>query len=115
MLAQHKMLGKSKINHFEFGRCFRGRKQKVFELQIAMNDTLGMKIPHRRQHLLDESRTLRFCIVKVGLYIETIKQIATVTEFLHNIDFVGAFVHLLDADDIRVVQLTLKKRDSKRQ
>ncbi len=107
VLANHEMLRKPKITHFELGRCFGGRKQKVFEFQIAIDNTLGMNVPHRRKHLLHESCTLRFRIVKVGLYIEAIKQIATMTEFLHNIDFVGAFVDLLDADDIRVVKLAL--------
>jgi hypothetical protein len=106
MLAQQKMLGQTEINHFELGLWFDGRKQKIFELQIAVNDTFGMQIAHGRQHLLDEARTLRFGIVIIGLFVETIEQIAPVAEFLDNIDFVGAFVDFVNPHNVGMIELT---------
>jgi hypothetical protein len=106
MLPQQEMLGQSKINHFELGLWFHGRKQEVFELQIAVNNTFTVKVSNRTQHLLDQARTLRFGIVIIGLFVEAIEQIPAVTQLLDNIDFVGAFVHFVNPHNIGMIQLT---------
>ena len=100
--TRHKVLADTEINHFELRLPF-GGKQKVLELQIAVQDTLGVQIPDRTQHLLHKSGTFAFRVVVVGLFIETIKQFPSETKLLYQIDLRVTLVHFLQPNNVRVV------------
>mmetsp|Transcript_1593 Transcript_1593/g.3420 ORF Transcript_1593/g.3420 Transcript_1593/m.3420 type:complete len:272 (-) Transcript_1593:380-1195(-) len=99
------MLAQTKIDHLEFGIGSARRKQKVFQLQIAVDDPLGVEVPHRTEHLLDQSRALRLGVVVIGLLVQAVKELSPQTQFLDQVDFRVALVDLFQSHNIGVVQL----------
>ena len=94
-LAELEMLGQTKINHLEL-RIGRGvAEQEIFQLQVTMDDALGVDISDGTQHLLHQASALRLCVVIVGLLIESIKQLTAQTQFLDKVDLRMRLVHLL--------------------
>ena len=94
-LAELEMLGQTKIDHLELGIGRGVAKQEIFQLQVTMNDALGVDISDGTQHLLHQASTLRLRVVIVGLLIESIKQLAAQTQFLDKVDLGVRLVHLL--------------------
>ena len=56
--------------------------------------------------LLDEPGAFGLGVVNVLLRIETVEEVAPQTQLLNEVDGRRTFVHLLEPDDVGVVQLT---------
>ena len=74
-----------------------------------MNNALGMEIPDRAQHLFHKSGTLGFGIMIIRLFIQSIKEFPTETQFLHEINFGVTLVDLFESDNIGVIELAHDK------
>jgi hypothetical protein len=71
-----KMLRQTKVDHFQF-RVFCGTaKEEILQLQITMDDPLGMQITNCAEHLFDQSSTLGFGVVVVRLLVQAVKELA---------------------------------------
>lgn len=96
---------RTEVDHFKVA-VFRLRREKeVLELEVAVDDPLRVQVPDRRQHLLDEPRALRLGVVVVRLHVEAVEQVSPDAELLDDVDLVRRLVHLVDPDDVGVVEL----------
>mmetsp|Transcript_21975 Transcript_21975/g.36369 ORF Transcript_21975/g.36369 Transcript_21975/m.36369 type:complete len:244 (+) Transcript_21975:2813-3544(+) len=103
--TEFEMLAQTKINHLQL-RIGAGRgEKKVFELEITVNDSLGVQIPHCTQHLFDQSSTLSFRVMVVRLLIQSIKQLSAKAKFLDEVNFIVAFVHFFEANNVWMIKL----------
>mmetsp|Transcript_8656 Transcript_8656/g.15623 ORF Transcript_8656/g.15623 Transcript_8656/m.15623 type:complete len:306 (+) Transcript_8656:2152-3069(+) len=99
------MLGQTKINHLEFGILGSRRKQKVFQLEISVNNPFAVQIPDGTQHLFDQTSTFGFRVMIVGLFIQSIKEFTTQTQLLYQIDFRMTFIDFLQSYNVGMIQL----------
>mmetsp|Transcript_31768 Transcript_31768/g.95101 ORF Transcript_31768/g.95101 Transcript_31768/m.95101 type:complete len:257 (+) Transcript_31768:765-1535(+) len=100
-----KMLGESKVDHAEL--CVRSlvREQKVLELEVSVDDTLGVDEPHGREHLPDQLGAFRLSVMILVLLLEPVEELPTGAQLLNKINLVLRLVHLLEPDDVGVVEL----------
>ena len=77
--------------------------------RTSVDDSFGMQVANRRQHLLDQSGTLGFRVMIIGLFVQAIEKLSAETQLLYNIYFIGGFIHLFDADNVGMIKLTHDK------
>mmetsp|Transcript_27970 Transcript_27970/g.80831 ORF Transcript_27970/g.80831 Transcript_27970/m.80831 type:complete len:226 (+) Transcript_27970:1825-2502(+) len=70
-----------------------------------MDDASIMNVPDCIYDLLDEPSAFGLGVVDVLLGIETVKEVATQTKLLHEVDGRRTLVHLFQPDDVGMVQL----------
>ena len=78
----------------------------VFRLDVAVHDAALMEVIYGRDQLLDDMSG--FYLVKVLILSHTVKQGATLTHFIDEVDFLFVFVHFDDLADVGVVELLEK-------
>mmetsp|Transcript_28813 Transcript_28813/g.85014 ORF Transcript_28813/g.85014 Transcript_28813/m.85014 type:complete len:205 (-) Transcript_28813:715-1329(-) len=104
-LAELEMLRQAEVDHFQLRSSLRAAEEKILQLEVPVDDTLGMNVPHGTQHLLHQPGALPLRVVILWLLIESVKQFTADAQLLHEINLRERLVHLLEADDVGMVQL----------
>mmetsp|Transcript_1149 Transcript_1149/g.2513 ORF Transcript_1149/g.2513 Transcript_1149/m.2513 type:complete len:301 (+) Transcript_1149:2102-3004(+) len=104
-LSDFKMLRKAKVDHLELRIVVGAAKEEVLQFEVAVDNALRMDVAEGAEHLPDEAGALLLRVVVVRLLVEPVEELPPETELLHQIYLLVALVHLLEPDDVRVIQL----------
>ena len=67
--------------------------------------TLLVQVPNSTEHLFDKLGTFCFGVVVIRLLVEAIEELSSDTQLLDKVDFCMTLVHLLQTNNVRVIQL----------
>jgi len=96
------MVRSSEVNHLNLPVTF-GVDQDIFWLQITMGNSLCMAVSNGMKDLLNDN--CGFLLSKVLLLGDLIEQFAPIAQLSHQEDAAHALVDLVQAHDVRVVQV----------
>jgi len=99
------MLTETKIDHSKLAAGTLIAEHEIFQLEIAMDDAPIVNVADSIDNLLDEPGAFGLGVVNVLLRIETVEEVAPQTQLLNEVDGRRTFVHLLEPDDVGMVQL----------
>mmetsp|Transcript_23961 Transcript_23961/g.52414 ORF Transcript_23961/g.52414 Transcript_23961/m.52414 type:complete len:236 (+) Transcript_23961:2333-3040(+) len=99
------MLAQPEIDHLELRFGIAAGKQKVLQLEIAVDNSFRVQVSHGAKHLLDQPGTLTLGVVIVRLLVQAIEEFSSQTQFLDQINLGMALVDFFQAHNIGVIEL----------